>query len=290
MPGMDGIEATQRIRELGTGYAKNLPIIALTANAVVGNEEMFLSKGFQAFLSKPIDIARLDAVIRQWLRNQEKERLYEGIAPPGPGETHEVTVSLLEGKAVNGLNIIGGVERFNGDEEVYINILHSYTVNTRGLLDSLEGDPEGRLKSYEITVHSIKGSSFGICADNVGRLAADLERAAKTCEMEYIYKHNQVFLDVTRRLISDIEKMLASLDVDSEKEIIDKPDIITLKKLIIACDAYDMDRVDAAMDELTSYQYESDDGLVDWLRENVDMMNFDEIVEKLREVCDGAKD
>jgi hypothetical protein len=117
-------------------------------------------------------------------------------------------------------------------------------------------------------------------------LAADLERAAKTCEMEYIYKHNQAFLDVARRLISDIESMLASLDVDDEKEIIDKPDIITLKKLIIACDAYDMDRVDAAMDELTSYQYEADDGLVDWLRENVDMMNFDEIVEKLRDVCD----
>jgi len=65
MPGMDGIEAMQHIRELSTEYAKKIPIIALTANAVVGSEEMFLSKGFQAFLSKPIDIARLDAVLRQ---------------------------------------------------------------------------------------------------------------------------------------------------------------------------------------------------------------------------------
>jgi CheY-like chemotaxis protein/two-component sensor histidine kinase len=59
MPGMNGMEATKIIREeIGTEYAKNLPIIALTANAIVGNREMFLSNGFHDFLSKPIEIAR----------------------------------------------------------------------------------------------------------------------------------------------------------------------------------------------------------------------------------------
>ena len=56
MPEMDGIEATKRIREIGTEYAKTIPVIALTANAVIGSEEMFLQNGFQPFLSKPIDI------------------------------------------------------------------------------------------------------------------------------------------------------------------------------------------------------------------------------------------
>ena len=74
MPGMDGIEATRIIRlEIGTEYARNVPIIALTANAIVGNEEMFLSKGFQAFLSKPVEIPRLDAVIKRWIRDRETE-------------------------------------------------------------------------------------------------------------------------------------------------------------------------------------------------------------------------
>jgi signal transduction histidine kinase/CheY-like chemotaxis protein/PAS domain-containing protein len=75
MPGMDGIEATRIIREeIGTDYAENIPIIALTANAIIGNEKMFLSKGFQAFISKPIDKARLDVVLRRWVRNEAKEK------------------------------------------------------------------------------------------------------------------------------------------------------------------------------------------------------------------------
>ncbi|MDR0522776.1 MAG: response regulator, partial [Planctomycetaceae bacterium] len=74
MPGMDGIETTKIIREkIGTEYAENIPIIALTANAILGNEEMFLANGFQAFLSKPIDIMRLDAAIRRWVRDKTQE-------------------------------------------------------------------------------------------------------------------------------------------------------------------------------------------------------------------------
>ncbi|MDR1950211.1 MAG: response regulator, partial [Spirochaetaceae bacterium] len=69
MPGIDGIEATRIIRkEIGTEYAKTVPIIALTANALAGNEEMFLAAGFNAFIAKPIDIMRLDVILNQWVR------------------------------------------------------------------------------------------------------------------------------------------------------------------------------------------------------------------------------
>jgi signal transduction histidine kinase/CheY-like chemotaxis protein/uncharacterized membrane protein len=67
MPGMDGIETTQRIRSLGIKYAQNIPIIALTANALSGNEELFLGKGFNAFLSKPINTVKLDGIVREWV-------------------------------------------------------------------------------------------------------------------------------------------------------------------------------------------------------------------------------
>jgi CheY-like chemotaxis protein len=67
MPGMDGIEATDGIRRLGTEYAQKLPVIALTANAVHGAKEMFLQHGFRAFISKPIDIMELDSVVRKWV-------------------------------------------------------------------------------------------------------------------------------------------------------------------------------------------------------------------------------
>ena len=69
MPEMDGIEATKRIRDMGNEdlYYKDLPIIALTANAISGAKEMFLESGFNDFLSKPIDITELDAILSRWL-------------------------------------------------------------------------------------------------------------------------------------------------------------------------------------------------------------------------------
>jgi signal transduction histidine kinase/CheY-like chemotaxis protein len=72
MPGMDGIEAVRIIREeIGTPYARTVPIIALTAHVTAGNEEMFLSHGFEAVLPKPAEIARLDAIIRQWVQGKK---------------------------------------------------------------------------------------------------------------------------------------------------------------------------------------------------------------------------
>ncbi|MDR2543062.1 MAG: response regulator [Treponema sp.] len=76
MPEMDGIEATRIIREeIGTEYAKNIPIIAFTANAIIGTKEMFLSKGFQDFLSKPVDFTSLDTVVKRWVRDEEMEKM-----------------------------------------------------------------------------------------------------------------------------------------------------------------------------------------------------------------------
>jgi signal transduction histidine kinase len=73
MPGMDGIEAVKLTRALGTEYAKKIPIIALTANAVAGSEQMFLNSGFNAFISKPFNVMTLDSVIQKWVRDKSRE-------------------------------------------------------------------------------------------------------------------------------------------------------------------------------------------------------------------------
>jgi CheY-like chemotaxis protein len=70
MPLMDGVEATQKLRALGYMGA----IVALTANALVGNEEMFAQNGFDGFLSKPIDILQLDATLNRYIRDKHSER------------------------------------------------------------------------------------------------------------------------------------------------------------------------------------------------------------------------
>jgi len=73
MPEMDGVEAVKKIRALNNDYAKSIPIIALTANAMAGSERLFLESGFNDFLIKPIDIMKLDAVLNKWVRDESKE-------------------------------------------------------------------------------------------------------------------------------------------------------------------------------------------------------------------------
>jgi PAS domain S-box-containing protein len=73
MPGMDGVETTKEIRALGTKYAENLPIIALTANAVTGIEQMFLDNGFSAFLPKPFSVMGLDSIVQEWIVQMRDE-------------------------------------------------------------------------------------------------------------------------------------------------------------------------------------------------------------------------
>jgi CheY-like chemotaxis protein len=74
MPEMNGIEATKLIRALGTGYAENIPIIALTANAVAGNDRMFLDNGFNAFIPKPYSMKILDGIVRRWIRQMKSKK------------------------------------------------------------------------------------------------------------------------------------------------------------------------------------------------------------------------
>jgi PAS domain S-box-containing protein len=73
MPGMDGVEAAKAIRALGTQYAQNIPIIALTANAVTESEKMFLENGFNAFLPKPFNVMSLDSIVQRWVRDKGRE-------------------------------------------------------------------------------------------------------------------------------------------------------------------------------------------------------------------------
>jgi CheY-like chemotaxis protein len=73
MPGMDGIESTKRIRELG--YTN--PIVALTANAVAGQSEIFLTNGFDGFISKPIDIHQLNSILKKFVRDKQPPEVIE---------------------------------------------------------------------------------------------------------------------------------------------------------------------------------------------------------------------
>ena len=287
MPGMDGVETTRVIREkIGTEYAATVPIIALTANAIMGNKEMFLSNGFQAFISKPIEIAHLDPVIRQWVRDKNREdefadELKDENVPVGRGGSDQGRmISCMEN--IDGLNTGKGLERFDWDEKLYQRVLQSFVTNTRIILETIEDVKEGNLEDYIFAVHGIKGSSRGIGADKVGDMAEALEKKSKSGDLDYIRANHPNFFKTADDLILAIEDVLGKVASDMPKK--DKPDVEILSRIRAACKTYDIDVLDAAMTDLEAFEYESGDGLAAWLRENVDRMNYEEITVKLSSI------
>jgi len=297
MPEMDGIEALNIIREeIGTEYAKSVPIIAFTANATAGNEEMFLSKGFQAFLPKPIEIKRLDAILRQWVRNEELEKTLADKDMGGEagdsaaqerrsGDDRRRTFNRrMFASDIEGLDINKALERFGGDSESYLQVMCSFASNTRSLLKTLEAINENNasgLTNYAITVHGIKGACRGICAEEAGNQAEVMEKAAKAGDLGFVVANNPAFIESVLKLIEDIEAALVKESEKLDKPKKDKPYEEVLVKLITACENFDIEKIENIMKEINVFKYESDDGLVLWLQDNVIQMNYSEIVEKL---------
>ncbi|MCL2244066.1 MAG: response regulator [Treponema sp.] len=299
MPVMDGIEATRIIREeIGTEYARTVPIIAFTANALVENESMFLSKGFNAFISKPIDILRLDTVIKQWVRDEELEKTLTGQQIIVDGEVFfdsRTGFDRRSGKGnrrkgydrrsfanrINGLDISKGVERFNSDWETFIEILKSFSSNTKLAVKSIHEVNKENLSDYAVTVHGIKSSCRGIFAEAAGNRAETLEKAAKAGDINFVITENPPFIEIIKKLTTEIDNALEIETKNKERPKKDKPYIEALSKLNEACRNYTIIEIEKAMNEIEAFEYEADNGLVSWLQDNIMKMNYMEISEKL---------
>jgi CheY-like chemotaxis protein len=277
---MDGIETARRIRETGTEYARNLPIIALTANSLAGNREKFLNNGFQDFLPKPIDISRLDDIIRNWVRDKEKEKMFISEEPDA-AEGDEIRTKIPSIQ-IAGLDTVKGIERFGGDEESYLDVLSSYVVNTLPLLDTIADVSMETLEDYAIIVHGINGSSRGVFANLVSELAKDLEKAAKEKDLDFVIRNNAAFIKSVRGFIAKIDEALSNINAETTKKKKDKPDRGLLLKLAAACDEYDINEADGIISELERFDYDSGNELIAWLKENVEDGYLEEIKEKIK--------
>ncbi|MDR0720472.1 MAG: response regulator, partial [Treponema sp.] len=241
MPEMDGVETVHIIRnEIGTEYAKNIPIVALTANALAGNEEMFLANGFNDFISKPIDLQRLNNVLNQWIRDRHGEESVKDTVPE-PMETPALTgvpgLSSVETKelaSMEELNFEAGLERYSG-EAIYSRILRSYTVHTPELLEKLRSLSRETLGDYAVTVHGLKGSSYGICADGIGKQAEALEYAAKAGDYEKVTADNNAFIDRVEKFLVNLAALLGkTAEKGPEKPQAPAPDKSLLEKILEA--------------------------------------------------------
>ncbi|MFP3089167.1 ATP-binding protein [Treponema sp. TIM-1] len=290
MPEMDGIEATRIIRnEINTEYAKNVPIIALTANAIVGNEEMFLSNGFNAFISKPIDIMRLDTILNQWVRDkQTEERLQQAEMMREEADAAEIleaeeeyTPVNFNGFTVEELDVEAGIARYE-EKKIYLNILKSYLLHTPDLLDKLQGLSREKLPEYAVTVHGIKGSSYGIVATEIGQWAEKLEHAAKAGDYDTVSGENGAFIERVEALLTKLRELLQSaLEQSPEKKEAASPDSDLLKKLLDASKRFKPAIMEEVLSEIEQWKYESNGDLVMWLREQLDNLEYDAIRDRL---------
>ncbi|MDR2355669.1 MAG: response regulator [Clostridiales Family XIII bacterium] len=228
MPEMDGIETVRIIREeIGTDYAQKVPIIALTANALAGNDDMFKAHGFQDFLSKPIDIMKMDVALNAWIKNAAREKAYReasangdesGAAEAAPAQARaageaqngaaQKPKKALTEQGIEGLDIADALRRFGGKESIFITILRSFVNSMPALLDRFGVCDADGLSDYTITVHGIKGSCRNIGAKALGDEAEALETAAKAGDLDKIRAGTDALIAGVRRLIADIDAAL----------------------------------------------------------------------------------
>jgi CheY-like chemotaxis protein/anti-sigma regulatory factor (Ser/Thr protein kinase) len=203
MPEMDGVEATTLIREMGNDdpYYKDLPIVALTANAVSGMREMFLGNGFSDFLSKPIDVDRLNSILENWIPKEKQTKKDVSVFK----EFYESKIIEIEGVDVKkGISTVGG--RINS----YLNTLSVYredvTQKTKEIKACLEAE---NLPLYTTYVHALKSASANIGALPLSKTAEMLEMAGKRGDLAFIRTYSTQFLMDLETLLANIETAIS---------------------------------------------------------------------------------
>jgi CheY-like chemotaxis protein/HPt (histidine-containing phosphotransfer) domain-containing protein len=290
MPGMDGIQTTRIIREeINNDYAKNVPIIALTANALLGNDALFLENGFQAYLSKPIDIIRLDQILNQWVRDKKKEKELQDTQ-----ETNsESLIKNIQIKKylIPGINTSEALERFDNDDEVYFQVLKSFITYNPKQLETLKTAGEDH-EAYRLAAHSMKGSSRNIGAEDLGNQADRLEKAAINDDWDYINAVNGDFIKAAEKLIADIAaflKIVMPNDPESNKPEKKNPAPETLEKILEACENYDIVALRQGIDALAEFRYPTFPDLAQWTKEQANKSNF-AVIQKRMMSLRGSSD
>jgi signal transduction histidine kinase/CheY-like chemotaxis protein len=216
MPEMDGIEATAAIREMKDGQFKSLPIIALTANAVVGMREMFIEKGFSDFLAKPIDISKLDEVINRWIPKEKRE--VGGIGSGNQGADHHPQPSAASPQSliIPGIDVQRGIALTGGKEATFRRILALFCKDAEQRLSMLSKFADGSISlaneadiaAVVSQAHALKGVTANIGAAEVSAEAARLEAAAKAGNTALITEILPVLIQQLTELINNTNAAL----------------------------------------------------------------------------------
>ncbi|GHV30497.1 hypothetical protein FACS1894167_11430 [Synergistales bacterium] len=249
MPDMDGLETTAAIRAIGGEYFKELPIIALTANAMAGMREMFMSNGFDDYLAKPIELQKLNEILERWIPKKKRFKAGE-VAWTAPEE------SMLP--PIYGTDIEQGIAMTGRSEENYIDVLKLFSKDARARIEVMRGVPldEGTdLTLFSSNAHALKGTAASIGAAAVSGMAKEIEFAGKRGDAETIGAKLGGFLEELEKLIGSIDSAVSSLSVsepesEADTEKISSDDLLSLKRAIETDDVFTTDELFAKLKQM----------------------------------------
>lgn len=182
MPGMNGVETLSRLREIKKGN-KSTPVIALTANALVGVKEEMLEEGFDDFLGKPMDLTELENVLIRFLKELQEEAREAGKEETGyAAEISERYESLIQ----RGIDVQAGIELCGG-EESYLEVLKAFAANApvqrRNMSQFLK---MGDYRRYTVSAHALKSAAASIGAFKLSETAKMHEETGSRGDIAYI--------------------------------------------------------------------------------------------------------
>jgi CheY-like chemotaxis protein/HPt (histidine-containing phosphotransfer) domain-containing protein len=169
MPELDGLEATRRIRDPQTGVLNpSVPIIAMTAHAMKGDQDKCLAAGMDDYLAKPVQLDQLVSVLQRWLKP---------VTLPPPGGTKGSAPPPPE---LDVFDRLGCLDRLGGNEALLRRIIKVFLGDAQQHIDSLTGAiAAADAALVNRLAHRLNGASGSVGATALRRLAMELEVAAR---------------------------------------------------------------------------------------------------------------
>lgn len=281
MPVMDGIEAAKAIRALPEDKYQKLPIIALTANAMVDARKEFLNAGMNGFVAKPIDFARICNQLKLWLpkdlvRDVPKEEAKKLLADDLSDREIQPEDSQRGFSFEEGVNHCGSKAALMKTIRIFYRTIDSKANKIEQCLK------EGLISDYVIEVHALKSSALLIGAVPLSEAAKELEDYGKQGKTEVLEEKTPDVLTLYRDL-KNILRPYAEKEEDAKKEFSDGEWITALQQIHQCIEQFDLDGVDQIMEQLEEYQ------VPECIRESMDQLRVyvaDVSMEEIMELTD----
>ena len=233
MSGMDGVEAMKRIRTDVAGLNGSIPIVALTANAMSSAKQMFLSEGFDGFVSKPVEIEELERVLKQVLpksaisfvdANGNEASVQEEPVAEEPVPAPELTPGkdFIAELKKSGIDTEGGLKYCVGDKDFYKSLLIQFATESADKIAAMKKHYTSRdWHNYEILVHALKSTSKMIGIYDLSEKAKSLEMAAKNNEENYILDNHEQMIRDYGRITANIRELLLTEDSEGDDDVLE---------------------------------------------------------------------